>query len=546
MSGIQLHYDTVTREFKGWPAGVLSTIGDIAVSSILFYGSGRDYLFTIADGFGAFRFTKTDSPGVPIDLIPNSDNARISSSTFIPIVINGHGVVITTAEGGGTGLFQVGRRFSDSHPAVGASAEFWPATGQTLPVIAAVVPGGGTYTFQVTTTGSIIAHSLLLDTTGLVAWGTTTTAPALKASGANLQARVGDDSNYTPLEASEFRLGTVSTPDVILFRDAANNLALRNTTSSQIFSVYNTVSGINFEKLNIEWAGNTLFLYTAQGGTGVARNIIFGTSGAATLSFLIGNAVVWKFDASGNFLSNVDGAVNIGASGANRPNTIFSSAEIIPGSNLHFLSNSGLLYWDTRSIISSPADGDLLFRDSTAATFGLIKLGGTTSSFPAIKRSTTHLQVRLADDSDFTIVDVIGVKFPTSPTPSSDVNTFDYYKEGTFTPNDQSGAGLAFAVASGQYVKFGSLVWIGVIIQYPVTASGAAVKIGGLPFTILNSAGQAGAFSPSFTNSSLALICYARENTTNVEIFLNTGAAVTNVQLSNFFIEFGGVYRASA
>lgn len=50
---------------------------------------------------------------------------------------------------------------------------------------------------------------------------------------------------------------------------------------------------------------------------------------------------------------------------------------------------------------SSPADGVLLLRNNANNDFGRLQFGGTTSSFPALKRSTTGLQVRLADDSAF-------------------------------------------------------------------------------------------------------------------------------------------------
>lgn len=54
----------------------------------------------------------------------------------------------------------------------------------------------------------------------------------------------------------------------------------------------------------------------------------------------------------------------------------------------------------TRSRISAPADNQLLFRGS-GADFGRLMFGGSTSGFPALKRSSATLQVRLADDSDY-------------------------------------------------------------------------------------------------------------------------------------------------
>jgi hypothetical protein len=40
----------------------------------------------------------------------------------------------------------------------------------------------------------------------------------------------------------------------------------------------------------------------------------------------------------------------------------------------------------------------------SGAASPIIKFGGTTSSFPALKRTTTSLQARLADDSAFASV----------------------------------------------------------------------------------------------------------------------------------------------
>jgi len=65
------------------------------------------------------------------------------------------------------------------------------------------------------------------------------------------------------------------------------------------------------------------------------------------------------------------------------------------------LAATSLLSWDTRSNISSPANGNLLLRNAALSDFGLLLFGGSTSSFPALKRSSATLQVRLADDSAF-------------------------------------------------------------------------------------------------------------------------------------------------
>jgi hypothetical protein len=50
---------------------------------------------------------------------------------------------------------------------------------------------------------------------------------------------------------------------------------------------------------------------------------------------------------------------------------------------------------------SSPSDGVLTLNDWNSTGAIRVQFGGTTSSFPAIKRSSTVLQSRLADDSAF-------------------------------------------------------------------------------------------------------------------------------------------------
>lgn len=55
--------------------------------------------------------------------------------------------------------------------------------------------------------------------------------------------------------------------------------------------------------------------------------------------------------------------------------------------------------WNGRAILQSPADGIIELTNNAGASFTRLQFGGTTSSFPALKRSGTTLAVRLADDS---------------------------------------------------------------------------------------------------------------------------------------------------
>lgn len=63
------------------------------------------------------------------------------------------------------------------------------------------------------------------------------------------------------------------------------------------------------------------------------------------------------------------------------------------------------LQWNGRSQIASGADGYLTLLNSAGTDFTSLRFGGTTSSFPMLKRSTTHIQVRMADDSGYGSLD---------------------------------------------------------------------------------------------------------------------------------------------
>jgi hypothetical protein len=121
-------------------------------------------------------------------------------------------------------------------------------------------------------------------------------------------------------------------------------------------------------------------------------------------------------------------------------------------------------------------------------------------------------------------------------------NALDDYEEGTWTPTDQSGAGLTFATASGNYTKIGREVFYRAVITYPSTASISLAEVGGLPFTVPNNNQSRGGF---VTYSTLSALAYAITvlNTTKVGLTDNTGTSLTNVQLTGATIFIGGSYN---
>lgn len=95
-----------------------------------------------------------------------------------------------------------------------------------------------------------------------------------------------------------------------------------------------------------------------------------------------------------------DNLYDIGKSGATRPRDGFFSRNLYAGG---FIEASAVqtIGFTSRSFLASSADGLIRLMNQAGTDFGRLQFGGLTSSFPSLKRSTTELHVRLADDSNF-------------------------------------------------------------------------------------------------------------------------------------------------
>jgi len=76
-----------------------------------------------------------------------------------------------------------------------------------------------------------------------------------------------------------------------------------------------------------------------------------------------------------------------------------------------------------------------------------------------------------------------GINF-TANTPAAGMTSqlLNWYEEGTWTPIDGSGAGLSFTSVSGKYTRYGRIVTINAVLNYPATSDVSAAKINGLPY----------------------------------------------------------------
>jgi len=92
------------------------------------------------------------------------------------------------------------------------------------------------------------------------------------------------------------------------------------------------------------------------------------------------------------------------------PLKILSPLPTQTGNSGRFLITNGTtVSWSTA--ITNPSDGIITLSNAAGTDFSRIQFGGTTSAFPSLKRSTTELQARLADDSNFAAVQTLYQRF---------------------------------------------------------------------------------------------------------------------------------------
>ena len=157
-----------------------------------------------------------------------------------------------------------------------------------------------------------------------------------------------------------------------------------------------------------------------SGGMVFGTNTFFYRRGDGILG--IGHATLPQLyftDPSGNVFGFVLGTTNLlrlggnGASGQTRIDSggaqacIFDTSQnatfagAISGTNI--TASTGAYYaWTAKSRIKSPSDGIVTLLNAAETDFTRLQFGGTTASFPALKRSGAGLLAVLADDSAYT------------------------------------------------------------------------------------------------------------------------------------------------
>jgi hypothetical protein len=92
------------------------------------------------------------------------------------------------------------------------------------------------------------------------------------------------------------------------------------------------------------------------------------------------------------------GGATIGSNALAVTGTVNTSDNLTIGGNFQ-LQTAGVITFGARSRVVDSADGVLALYSNAGTNFNRLQFGGTTSSFPSIKRNATALNFRLADDS---------------------------------------------------------------------------------------------------------------------------------------------------
>jgi hypothetical protein len=170
--------------------------------------------------------------------------------------------------------------------------------------------------------------------------------------------------------------------------------------------------------------------------------------------------------------------------------------------------------------------------------------GGTTFSTPAVtvNGSTGNVGVQTGN----LVIGTSGKGIDFSATAGTGTSELlADYEEGTWTPVDQSGAGLTFTSIEATYTKVGRQITCNASFSYPVTASGATAVIGGLPF---NSGSYGPASIQGFFSATTATLVsrgvYGGAGVSRVNIDKNNATATaTNLDMSNALVYFTIVYQ---
>ena len=213
---------------------------------------------------------------------------------------------------------------------------------------------------------------------------------ALQFSGANVLVW---QSGAVRVNGVDLQIGST---DTILTRDAANTLAQRNGTNAQTFNIYNTFTDAsNYERVTFSWVSNELRIRTEKAGTGLDRalnisplsNLFIGSQNGDTY-ITGGGSNRWRFQNAGNFIADSDNTVDIGASGANRPRTVYAGTSVLAP---YVRTSTAYTVATLPAAGTAGAGARAYVTDANATTFASIVAGGGANIVPVMSNGTNWI-----------------------------------------------------------------------------------------------------------------------------------------------------------
>jgi hypothetical protein len=341
--------------------------------------------------------------------------------------------------------------------------------------------------------------------------GLTNLFPSIKRNGAGIDFRLADDSAFCNISANNLILGSATagsrltvrgdgTNPIARFENSGgvNSLSINNDGSYHQYGSNGSVGMfITNQNGSQSISGGALNWYSnlsALAGFGfrlVANNILAYTSGTGglleigslggtfsasagsgnfrplSLAYTINNSGVQTGNATGLFLNATETALN-GMShnlmdlqvGGVSKFKVDRLGQLNTNSNavINGYVQAGQFYGSTfgklgNFFIDSASDGVVRITDNATTSFNRLQLGGTTSSFPAIKRNGAAIDFRLADDSGY--CDITGRTLFTS----SGTEIRNTYIRGNLNTYLTFGSGVGgFNVSSSQVASLASAI----------------------------------------------------------------------------------------